>query len=87
MWRHINRVDGDDESLVDLWKMNYLDLAVTWQITDDAKIRFGANNLLDKSPPVAGNPAGPSRLGNGNVFPGTYDALGRYLFMGASMEF
>ena len=87
MWRHINRVDGDDESLVDLWKMDYLDLAVTWQITDDAKIRFGANNLLDKSPPVAGNPAGPSRLGNGNVFPGTYDALGRYLFMGASMEF
>lgn len=87
MWRHINRVDGDGESLVDLWKMNYLDLAVTWQITDDAKIRFGANNLLDKSPPVAGNPAGPSRLGNGNVFPGTYDALGRYLFMGASMEF
>ena len=87
MWRHINRVDGDGESLVDLRKMNYLDLAVTWQITDGAKIRFGANNLLDKSPPVAGNPAGPSRLGNGNVFPGTYDALGRYLFMGASMEF
>ena len=87
MWRHINRVDGDDKNLVDLWEMNYLDLAITWNITDNAKIRIGANNVLDKSPPVAGNPAGPSQLGNGNVFPGTYDALGRYLFMGASMEF
>ena len=87
MWRYINRVDGDGENLVDLWEMNYLDLAVAWDVTDDAKIRFGVNNLLDKAPPVAGNPAGPSRLGNGNVFPSTYDALGRYMFLGASMEF
>ena len=87
MWRHINRVDGAEGDLVDLWEINYLDLATTWKVTDDAKIRIGVNNLLDKSPPVAGNPAGPSRLGNGNVFPGTYDALGRYMFLGMSMEF
>ena len=87
MWRHINRVDGDDENLVDLREMNYLDLTVIWKVSDYAEIQLGSNNLLDKSPPVAGNPAGPSRLGNGNVFPGTYDALGRHTFLGMSVEF
>ena len=87
MWRHISEVDGVDGSLVDLHEMNYLDLAVVWEITHDTKIRLGANNLLDKSPPVGGNAAGPSRNGAANVFPGTYDALGRYMFLGMSMEF
>ncbi len=86
LWRHINRVDGDDENLVDLQERNYLDLVVAWQVARDVKIRFGASNLLDKSPPIAGNPAGPSRLGNGNVFPGVYDALGRYMFLGLSVD-
>ncbi len=87
MWRHISKVDGADGELADLWKMNYLDLAATWKIADDASIRLGINNLLDKSPPVGGNAAGPSRHGAANVFPGTYDVLGRYMFLGMRTEF
>ena len=87
MWRYISRVKGLEGSLVDLWEMDYFDLAVIWDVTTNAEIHVGVNNLLDKSPPVGGNPAGPSRLGNGNTFPGTYDALGRYMFLGVNMTF
>jgi outer membrane receptor protein involved in Fe transport len=52
------------------------------------------NNIFDKMPPLttsgdAGGggsdcPAGPC---NGNTWPGTYDALGRYLYAGITLDF
>ena len=67
--------------------MDYFDLAAIWDVTDYATIRLGVNNLTDEAPPLAGNKAGPSINGNGNTFPGFYDALGRYWFIGASIGF
>ncbi|MDE0153108.1 MAG: TonB-dependent receptor [Gammaproteobacteria bacterium] len=83
MWRHTSAVRGSGRFSVDIPKMNYLDLAAVWQVTGQAKIYAGINNLTDREPPIVGNSSGT----NGNTFPGLYDALGRYLFMGASMEF
>ncbi|MCY3852139.1 MAG: TonB-dependent receptor [Gammaproteobacteria bacterium] len=83
MWRHTSAVRGSGRFSVDIPKLNYLDLAAVWQVTDKAKIYAGINNLTDREPPIVGNSTGT----NGNTFPGLYDALGRYLFMGASMEF
>jgi len=70
-----------------LKQINYFDLSALWDVTEWATVRAGINNLTDKAPPVAGNAAGPSNQGNGNTFPGMYDALGRYWFLGVSIGF
>jgi outer membrane receptor protein involved in Fe transport len=85
-WRYISDVD-DLNGNRDLSERNYVDIAGIWDVTDWATLRAGVNNVSDASPPVAGNAAGPSINGNGNVFPGMYDALGRYWFFGASVGF
>ena len=85
-WRYISDVD-DLNGNRDLSERNYVDIAGIWDVTDWATLRAGVNNVSDSSPPVAGNAAGPSINGNGNVFPGMYDALGRYWFIGASVGF
>ena len=74
---------------------NYFDLAATFTLMDRINLRAGINNLLDNDPPRitsgsgsrAGSslcPAGPC---NGNTYPGTWDALGRYLWVGATIDF
>ena len=74
---------------------NYFDLASTFTIGDHYNLRMGVNNVFDKRPPlVTGGsaalggsnlcPAGPC---NGNTYPGTWDALGRYFYAGATLNF
>ena len=69
---------------------NYVDFSATYRIKDGLTARMGINNLADKDPPVVDAvtfpAAGPS-LGNGNTFPGTYDALGRTFFFGITADF
>jgi outer membrane receptor protein involved in Fe transport len=66
---------------------SYFDLALTARLADRYNFRLGANNLFDTDPPVAsGRGIGPP-TGNGNTYPQTYDALGRYLFAGVTIDF
>jgi iron complex outermembrane recepter protein len=58
---------------------SYLDLA-PMKVTDKVTLRIGANNVLDKAPPVIGSNNLPSTSGNGNTFPQVYDSLGRFIF-------
>ena len=83
MWRHTSAVDSSDRFVIGLPRMDYFDLAAVWNITDSAKVYAGINNLADRDPPIVGSAPGE----NGNTYPGLYDVLGRYVFMGASMEF
>ncbi len=83
MWRHTSAVEDQRRFSVEIPKMNYIDLAGVWQVTENAKIYAGINNLTDREPPIVGTSGGD----NGNTYPGLYDALGRYLFMGVGMEF
>ena len=86
-WRHISEVEDVNEN-VDLDSIDYFDVAGIWDIFDEtASIRLGVNNVLDEEPPIAGGAAGPSNNGNGNVFPGMYDALGRYWYLGVTVGF
>ena len=86
-WRYISEIDDLNGNGRDLEEMDYFDLAAIWDVTDWATLRAGVNNLTDEEPPIAGNAAGPSINGNGNTFPGMYDALGRYWFVGVSVGF
>jgi len=74
---------------------NYFDLATTYTFGDHYNFRLGVNNLFDNDPPlVTGGsaslggsnlcPAGPC---NGNTYPGTWDALGRYIYAGVTLDF
>jgi outer membrane receptor protein involved in Fe transport len=66
---------------------SYFDLALTARLADRFNFRIGANNLLDKEPPIVGGEVSNAPFGNGNTFPQTYDALGRYLFAGVTIDF
>ena len=87
-WRHYgevslfgttaNRVDRQFES------ENYFDFSGSWQIRDNAGLRFGVNNVLDDDPQLS---ASVGTTGNGNTYPQTYDALGRYFFAGVTLDF
>jgi outer membrane receptor protein involved in Fe transport len=63
---------------------DYFDLAANWAITDKAAVTLGINNVLDDNPSLSG---AVGTTGNGNTYPQTYDALGRYVFVRATVEF
>ena len=84
MWRYTSKLKDLNEN-VDLKAVSYIDLAAIWDVRESVQIRAGINNLFDKAPPIGGNGAGPSINGNGNTFPGMYDALGRYWFIAAGL--
>ncbi|MDB5467421.1 MAG: TonB-dependent receptor [Phenylobacterium sp.] len=69
---------------------NYIDLSGTWKVRDAITLRAGVNNVFDKDPPFLDSnnfPASGPPFGNGNTYPGTYDALGRTLFVGLTADF
>ncbi len=93
-WRYFSSVNqGDsfngftasptDEDFA-LETRNYIDLAGSYGITDKWNVTVGVNNLLDKDPPLTTQTAGFS---NGNTYPQTYDAQGRFLFVGTTIDF
>ncbi|MFL6736711.1 MAG: TonB-dependent receptor domain-containing protein, partial [Sphingomonas sp.] len=61
---------------------NYFDLAFSARMAQKLNLRVGVNNIFDKDPPVNG-----LALGNGNTWPQMYDALGRYMFAGFTVDF
>lgn len=72
---------------------SYFDLGATIKVTDSYTFRVGVNNILDRQPPLvsSGSPAGAgngcSGGCNGNTFPSVYDALGRYIYAGITLDF
>ncbi|KPH66237.1 TonB-dependent receptor [Novosphingobium sp. ST904] len=65
---------------------NYFDLSLTQVIDKQFTLRAGVNNLFDKDPPVLAAGLLQS-FGNGNTYPGVYDALGRTIFVGFTANF
>jgi outer membrane receptor protein involved in Fe transport len=64
-------------------RMNYLDLSAIWQITRQAELRAGVNNVTDKDPPIVSQDV--NGLTTPNSFP-TYDFLGREFFVGVRLH-
>ena len=63
---------------------NYFDFAATYRLAKNYNIVGGINNLFDKEPPLG---AGSQDNDYGAGFYGTYDSLGRYLFLGVQFTF
>jgi outer membrane receptor protein involved in Fe transport len=93
-WRHFSSVNRGDsvqgfaaarqDRDFALESRNYIDLQASYNVTENWNVRIGVNNLLDKDPPLTSQTAG---FANGNTFPQTYDAMGRFLFLGATIDF
>ncbi len=92
-WRHFGEVTGLDvpnkempQGQLDynLTAEDYFDLAANWAITEKAGVTLGINNVLDNDPSISG---AVGTTGNGNTYPQTYDALGRYVFVRATFDF
>jgi outer membrane receptor protein involved in Fe transport len=66
---------------------SYLDLSAAVTVTQNVSVRIGANNVLDKDPPVilsANCPVGPC---NNNSFGQVYDPIGRFLYLHVTAKF
>ena len=88
----VNSGWGPGSTIVDakIPAVSYIDLSVQWKIKDGYVLRAGANNLFDKDPPrgsFTNSGITPFGSGNGNTFPGTYDTLGRNLFVGLTANY
>jgi iron complex outermembrane receptor protein len=81
-WRHIGETT-DNAGLTNFDSFDWFDLSGTWQATESIQLRLGVSNVFDEEPPVAVVGAG---FGNGNTYPGVYDARGRYFFAGFSVR-
>jgi outer membrane receptor protein involved in Fe transport len=98
-WRHISKVDQEttssnpllsaptDDTDRTLGARDYIDLAASWNLSKTLTLRFGVNNVFDRDPPIVSNTlADPAIFGNGNTFPGTYDSLGRTIFLNLTVK-
>ncbi|MBL8555126.1 MAG: TonB-dependent receptor [Phenylobacterium sp.] len=100
-WRHFDKVKLDaydsDPQLNNtglqyetdrvLRARDYFDLTAGWTMRDNIAVRVGVNNLFDKDPPLNGSSNCPTGPCNGNTWPQVYDALGRFIFVGATVDF
>lgn len=61
---------------------NYFDLSGDWNVREGVTIRAGVNNVFDNTPPING-----LAEGNGNTLTGTYDSVGRYVFVSGTIKY
>ncbi len=87
-WRHIGEVTligGQGRRIDNVFEAeNYFDISGNWDVASNANLRFGVNNVLDDDPQLS---ASVGTTGNGNTYPQTYEALGRFFFVGLTVDF
>jgi iron complex outermembrane receptor protein len=77
---------GERKTFYNIPAYNYFDVSVAYKVTDDAKLRVSANNILDEEPPVIPNSYNVS-LARNNTLPQRYDSLGRQISIGLTLNF
>jgi iron complex outermembrane receptor protein len=84
-WRHLGKMRDDDpgtEYVVDeLDAYNLFDLAFALNVTDNATMTFGINNLFDKTPQLIGD-----NQQQANTYPNVYDVIGRDYFVSVNFR-
>lgn len=66
---------------------HYFDLATRFEVTEEFALTVTVQNILDNKPKVVGSDVGTTAFNSGNVYPSTYDALGRRFAVGARLKF
>lgn len=92
-WRHVSAVDEEPGGTVFLPQFshikayNYVDLHANWNVMKNVRLTMSVVNAGDKKPPIVGGSIGGTGPNSGNTFPQSYDAIGRYITLGASVRF
>ncbi len=66
---------------------SYFDVVFGFPVTEKINMRLGINNILDKDPPIISQSSLTATIGNGNTIVGTYDYLGRRIFLNLTADF
>jgi outer membrane receptor protein involved in Fe transport len=86
LWRYVGEVDDDDADTTYFAETidgtHYFDGVVSYSLTDNYRVSFGVDNLLDEKPPILGD-----NQEQANTYPATYDVFGRTYFLRASANF
>ena len=101
LWRWIDKMEfeprqieadgGEDDTVLEEFRSipaeHYFDLSTRFNATDNMTFTFTVQNLFDNQPKLVGNTIGSTTFNSGNVFPSTYDALGRRYAVAAKLKF
>lgn len=89
-WRYVGEVKEFNADRFTAKGQHYVDLSGTYSADwfgEETVLTAGVSNVLDNDPPVSGLFGNVGTFGNGNTIPATWDALGRYYFVGFTQAF
>jgi outer membrane receptor protein involved in Fe transport len=78
---------GQEGDFATIPAYDMFDLSARFNVDENFSFTFAISNLFDKQPHVVGNSIGSTSFNSGNVYPSTYDALGRRFNVGARIRF
>lgn len=94
LWRWINGVEieplaagGFLPEFESIDAEHYFDLSVRWQVLEQFQLTAAVLNVLDNQPQVVGSNIGTTAFNSGNIFPSTFDPIGRRFSVTARVTF
>lgn len=66
---------------------SYFDLSLRWMAAENFEFLFTVQNLFDNDPTIVGSDIGSTAFNSGNIYPSTYDALGRRYAVAVKLRF
>ena len=83
--RYLGETDDLNANDIDFDAFTYLDATAIYSVNDNMSVQLGVSNLLDKEPGYTSD-AGTAP-GNGNTFPGYFDAFGRHIHLSINYSY
>ncbi|TCO75330.1 TonB-dependent receptor domain-containing protein [Chromatocurvus halotolerans] len=84
LWRYIDEMEVEPEvasaflpQFREISPEHYFDLSVRASVTDQLQFTAAVINMMNEEPKVVGSNIGSTAFNSGNVFPSSYDPLGR----------
>ncbi|MEL6868883.1 MAG: TonB-dependent receptor [Pseudomonadota bacterium] len=83
LWRYIGEMELEpgagtfQPQFTSMDAANYFDLTARTSITDNFEVTLAIQNIADREPDIVGSNIGTTAFNTGNVYPSTYDPLGR----------
>ena len=83
--RYLGETTDLNSNKIDFDATTYIDVSLQHSPMDNLLVTFGINNLFDEEPGYTSD-AGTAP-GNGNTFPGYFDAFGQYIFLNLTLQY
>ena len=83
LWRYLAEMEVEpgagtfQPQFTNMDAANYFDLTIRGNVTDEFEFTLGLMNIADREPDFVGSGIGVTGFNSGNVYPATYDTMGR----------